>query len=366
MYWSLIFLNLIVFLNFIYNSITLGYSIAQSVIIGITYIALYLIMKNKFISEKSIKRLHIIILIGLFVVIIKVNSYAYVFLYIFLCETIIKFKKDIILYTLMPVLLNISFLIKNIDTAYMLLIAQIFIYSYYENKSVVNKAWVTNDELRVHNERLLSSNRRKDTLNRQIYYTSKLEERNKIAQNLHDKLGHTISGSLMQLEAINILIDKDKDKAKEMLKVITGVLREGMDDIRGTLRDLKPNKEEVGFNRAKLMLEEFSYKSQIKTTLSYTGDLQVIDYDIWNVVIENLREILTNTMKYSKATNLGCRIVILNKLIKIEIKDNGIGTKAFKKGVGIMGIEERVATLNGKVIFHGSDGFSTVMLFERK
>ena len=90
----------------------------------------------------------------------------------------------------------------------------------------------------------------------QILYTARLEERNQISTRLHDKIGHTISGTLLQLEAIKIILDIDKDKGFSMLDVCTDNLRDGMNDIRMTLRNIKPKEEELGINRIKKILDE--------------------------------------------------------------------------------------------------------------
>ena len=55
--------------------------------------------------------------------------------------------------------------------------------------------------------------------NKQIIYTSQLQERNNIAQEIHDKLGHSISGSLMQLEAAKLIMDKIVIKVKLLFKI---------------------------------------------------------------------------------------------------------------------------------------------------
>ncbi|MBZ9688965.1 histidine kinase dimerization/phosphoacceptor domain-containing protein [Clostridium estertheticum] len=69
---------------------------------------------------------------------------------------------------------------------------------------------------------------------------SQLEERNKIAQEIHDNIGHTLSGGIMQLEGAKLLLDIDLPKSKSMVQSTINVLREGMDNIRITLKNIKP------------------------------------------------------------------------------------------------------------------------------
>ena len=82
----------------------------------------------------------------------------------------------------------------------------------------------------------------------------------------------------------------------------------------------------------------------------------------WKVIQENLTEAMTNALKYSQATTISIEIQVLNAMIKVVVKDNGKGMEKIKKGLGIIGMEERTASINGKVITDGTNGFSVTML----
>lgn len=218
------------------------------------------------------------------------------------------------------------------------------------------------DRLSALNSRMQSYVDENKVYKKQIMYTLQLEERNKLSQKMHDKIGHTISGSLMMLESAIIVMDKDKEKGTEIIKSVISVLRNGMEDIRKTLRSIKPVKEELGINRIKLLANEFENNKNIKVNLFYYGDLEYISYDEWNVIYDNITEALTNSVKYSDARNIKITIDILEKLVKVEIKDDGKGNENFAKGMGITGMEERTSKANGKLIIDGSNGFSVIML----
>lgn len=219
-----------------------------------------------------------------------------------------------------------------------------------------------NDDLREKNFQLNMRLAKDNEHEKQVRYMSQLEERNKIAQDIHDSIGHTISGSLMQLEAARLLIDKNREKADEILENVINVLREGMEHIRSTLRNIKPAKEQIGINKIKLLLDEFTLRSGIKSNLLYSGNMEKIAFIQWKIINDNINEVLTNTLKYSKATSVRVTIEVLNKFVKIEVKDNGIGAYNLKKGLGIRGIEERTEEIGGKVIVDGSMGFSVIFL----
>ena len=74
---------------------------------------------------------------------------------------------------------------------------------------------IKNDKLEEKNYKLLINLNNQIEYKNQIIYTSQLQERNNIAQEIHDKLGHSISGSLMQLEAAKLIMDKDSNQSKD-------------------------------------------------------------------------------------------------------------------------------------------------------
>lgn len=183
-----------------------------------------------------------------------------------------------------------------------------------------------------------------------------------MAQEIHDRVGHAISGSLMQLEAARLLMEKDRVKAGEIIQNVINILREGMENIRATLRNIKPPAEQLGINRVKLVLDEFTVNNRIKTTLMYQGNMEQISPIQWKVIHDNINEALTNALKYSQASTIFINIEVLNTFIKSEIRDNGTGAFTVKKGLGINGMEERSGIIGGKVIIDGSKGFSVITL----
>ena len=196
----------------------------------------------------------------------------------------------------------------------------------------------------------------------QILYTARLEERNQISTRLHDKIGHTISGTLLQLEAIKIILDTDKDKGFSMLDICTDNLREGMNDIRMTLRNIKPKEEELGINRIKKILDEKIMGTRIIGKVGYKGDLEKISSKVWLLFIQGITELSTNSIKYSSCDLITINIEVLKKFIKLEIRDNGQGCKNIKKGIGINSLEDKINSMEGKIIISGENGFSVIIL----
>ena len=197
---------------------------------------------------------------------------------------------------------------------------------------------------------------------RQLKYSSQLEERNKIAQEIHDKIGHVISGSLIQLEAAKLLMESDPVGARSAIQKVIDILREGMENLRITLKNIKPPVEQMGINRIRLMIDEFSASHQLATSLLYHGNLERISSLHWRIIQDNIHEALTNVSKHAHATKVTVTIEVLNKIIKTEVKDNGTGGYPLQKGLGLSGMEERSSNAGGKIIVDSSQGFSIITL----
>lgn len=254
--------------------------------------------------------------------------------------------------------------IKNNIKEYIVFIgiSYIFISLYQNFINETNKLNHEIEEKRKNIHRLTKKLEKSEEFTKQSIYTLKLEERNKLSQDIHDKVGHTIAGSLMQLEAVKIVVDNDIDKAKSMLDNTIKVLRLGMDDIRKILREINPPNEQLGINKIKLLLEEKTRNTSFGFNLVYSGDINKIIKKQWLFIYQGVRETSTNSMKYSQGNKMSIKIEVLNKLIKIEIKDNGNGCDKINKGIGLNSIEQKVLDLGGKLIIDGKNGFSVVFL----
>jgi signal transduction histidine kinase len=219
-----------------------------------------------------------------------------------------------------------------------------------------------NERLKNRNEELSKRLDAGSEYENQVRYLSQLEERNSLAQKIHDKVGHTLAGSIIQLEAAGMILDRDREKATGMIRTVTENLKEGMESIRSTLRSIKPAPEQLGINRLKVLLDEFSMNHAMKTVLTFNGSLDSISHTHWKIIMDNTKEALTNALKYSSASMITVRLEVMKKLIKAEVRDNGRGALSFLKGMGLTGMEERTENAGGKLILDGSNGFSVITL----
>lgn len=188
-----------------------------------------------------------------------------------------------------------------------------------------------------------------------------LEERTQLSQTLHDKLGHNINGSVYQLEAVKVLMEKDPDKARSMTQAVIDQLRTGMDEIRAILRNKRPEKYKLAAIQLEKLCSDCRCKG-IEASFKTTGDLSVIPEALLEVILDNCFEAVSNSFKYSKCSTIAINIHVLNKMVRCSITDNGIGCKEFTDGMGLSGMRRRVRSVNGILEIESDMGFSVNML----
>lgn len=203
------------------------------------------------------------------------------------------------------------------------------------------------EELCLLEEKIKDNNRFIKTLR----YSSALEERNRLAAKLHDKIGHGISGSIIMLEASMMMLDKDSKRARNGIETSIANLRAGVDEIRFALKEERPIKSELGLNEIKIKLEQFKSNYGIVTTLLEQGNLSFVGLSLWHCIHDNLEEALTNLLKHSNANAFSLKLVSNNKILSVEYRDNGTNYKVGEKtmmGLGLEAMEERTIKSGGK------------------
>ena len=188
-----------------------------------------------------------------------------------------------------------------------------------------------------------------------------LEERAALSQTLHDKLGHNINGSIYQLEAIKVLMENDPDRAKGMTQAVIDQLRTGMDEIRAILRKERPEKKQMALLQLHQLCADCNDKG-VEAELSIEGDTALIQNDRWEVILDNTFEAVTNSMKYSKCKSITITIVVMNKMVRCTVSDDGIGCDKLVDGMGLSGMRQRVRLIGGTIDFETHPGFKVSML----
>lgn len=191
-----------------------------------------------------------------------------------------------------------------------------------------------------------------------------LEERTRLSQTLHDKLGHNINGAVYQLEAVKLLMEKEPERARSMVQAVIDELRTGMDEIRVILRKERPEKYKVAVLQLRQLCEECNEKG-IDAQLFTEGELAEIPEKYLEILLDNAYEAVSNSLKYAGCTKIEIKIYVMNKVIRCSISDNGTGCEEVVDGMGISGMRKRIREVNGILDFETEMGFTINMLLPR-
>ncbi len=184
-------------------------------------------------------------------------------------------------------------------------------------------------------------------------------ERNRLAREIHDTLGHALTGIITGIEACTALMDIAPDATKIQLKAIAEVARQGVTDVRRSVNALRPDAlEKLDLEKALLRtVEEMCTATSAKIDYQCTTRLSGFSEDEEDIIYRIVQESITNAIRHGKADRIQIRIDREYNMLKIHIQDNGIGCKTIQKGFGLHHMEERLDMLHGDLTYNGEDGF---------
>ena len=189
----------------------------------------------------------------------------------------------------------------------------------------------------------------------EIEHLAKVAERERIARDLHDVLGHTLSLIIVKSTLAGKLIEKYPEQAKNEISDIEKVSREAIAEIRGTLRGYSTYKLTEELQRAKAALgsagvELKSQTAEVTLTPAQESVLALIT-----------REAVTNVVRHAHARQCWLKLAASNGGCVLEIQDDGRG--GFQgEGNGLRGMRERIEALGGRLERDTLDG--TKLRFE--
>ncbi|MEZ0536372.1 sensor histidine kinase [Caldicellulosiruptoraceae bacterium PP1] len=311
------------------------------------------------IYEKYNKKQYLLIIQAMLFIFSAIYYQQFVFLVPKLVSDIyLKLNKKYILFlssVALPFINNILYISFYIVLSLLTFIIIILEQEYNESKINYRRLF---DSERISKYQLEEAYMRLERLSNQAVQIAELNERNRIAREIHDNVGHNIAGVLLQLQAAKALIKNNDEKGLMFLDNSIVRLSEGLDILRNTVHNLKP-KITYDFNYIKNIIESFNF---CPTSFSVNGSIEKIKPYHVETLSMILKEALTNTSKHSNATYIDIKIDIYQKFIRFYIKDNGVGAKVIKEGMGLSNIKERIRNVGGEVSFSGDNGFMIVAI----
>ena len=189
------------------------------------------------------------------------------------------------------------------------------------------------------------------------------KERKRLAREIHDTLGHALTGIAAGVDACIAMIDINPQATKKQLMVISKVVRQGIVDVRNSLNKLRPGAlEQHGFKGAiENMIEEFTSVSDLTNSLDYRLDKVDLENTKEDILFRVIQESVTNAVRHGDATHIDISLYIEDNNLYLKIQDNGQGCEEIHYGFGLKQMKERLGMINGKVAYDGHHGFLTIV-----
>ena len=185
-------------------------------------------------------------------------------------------------------------------------------------------------------------------------------ERNRLAREIHDTLGHSLTGIITGIEACIMLMDIAPDATKEQLRAIAEVARTGIVDVRRSVKALHPDALETMEIEEALnkLIDSYKRSTGVSITSEINADLSHLDQDEEEAVYRVVQESITNAIRHGKATEIRVSISRMEEELHILITDNGIGCSNVIPGFGLHHMNERLEMLGGRLDYTGESGFT--------
>lgn len=339
---------------------------------------LIFIVNNQFryfnIKNNILKSISLIIELILIYILSKNTSYISFFYFIPIVLDTTFLSKNTFKYILFIITLifntfisyNNSIFSTLQSTAILSILALMSIYIYKENLNKV-KYQITYDKLRISEDKLKKANQDLEIYINSVEELAILKERNRISREIHDSVGHSLSTTIIQLEALKRLV-KDNESLYELVDELREFVKDSFNEVRSAISKLKPIDYESYQNLFKIDELTKNFAKLTNTDVKLT-----VSKNTWNLssvqstaLYRVIQESLSNAIRHGKCSKIDIFITFNSNELILNVKDNGVGCSKILKGNGLNSISERINELNGKVVFSNcSDGFLIRASFPR-
>lgn len=280
-----------------------------------------------------------------------------------------SFRENIILFAVSCALFSISFVCGRIlgggettvyesiveiigDTVLGLAILAIhfivtnFVLKFYSNNMQLRDALNEADESKAQLEQAY----------KEISRTAVYEERNRIAKDIHDNAGHSMTTVIMQTEAAKLLVDSNPEEAKNRIISANIQAKNALEQMRESVHLLAGKNDE---NSLKSEIEEIIAQTIDGTELKIRCNIEEIalDSEKSRFICNSVKECLVNGIRHGRATAFFIEMRKEFSFVTLLVSDNGKGIEGeLKEGFGLRGIREKAERLGGRCTFSSEEG----------
>ena len=210
-----------------------------------------------------------------------------------------------------------------------------------------------NERIRKLNEQLNQANDQLRDYAENMERMTQMRERNRLAREIHDTLGHTLTGIIMGADASLALLDVAPEESRKRIQVVAQTARNGLTDVRRSIKALRPDAlEHYSLVQA---LEDLVENFRLTTSAQIiycqeAGELSLAT-DEEDSLYRVVQEGLTNAVRHGKADRIEIRVTRTGSEVTVSVRDNGTGCDKLEEGFGLRHMRERLEMLGGTLSY---------------
>ena len=195
----------------------------------------------------------------------------------------------------------------------------------------------------------------------------KVEERTRLAVELHDAISQTLTGVALQLDAVNRFADSDRTKMGSHLGIATRMLKSCRDELRNCLWDLRNRALEESDMNVAIRRTVNPFVGEAKLVIRFNISRDQLSDDAAHTLLRIIRELASNAVRHGQATVIRIAGALENGRLLFSVSDNGSGfdpdsqPSANEGHFGLDGIRERIERLSGTMEISSSRGRGTAV-----
>ncbi|WP_017728930.1 sensor histidine kinase [Halalkalibacterium ligniniphilum] len=218
-----------------------------------------------------------------------------------------------------------------------------------------NRYQMESDRLRRYHYELENLKEELLIANAQGTRMAELTERNRIAQQLHDDVGHELTASVLALQAFEELWEENDPDAKEMFVQAQRRLSKSAVYLRETVHNIKPVKE-LGIEGLHEISDQFTL---CPVKLNVYGDTGRVPVHLWSILYPTLKEALTNVIRHAQPTLVEISLDISPHILRLSVSNDGVTKDKGVRGtgVGLRNLRHRAKAVGGSISLDTNDGF---------
>jgi signal transduction histidine kinase len=193
------------------------------------------------------------------------------------------------------------------------------------------------------------------------------EERNRVAREIHDGLGHALTAITIQLEKALVYYDKHPQEALQAMSDAKRVAKDALQDVRRSVRALRTEQEPFACTQGITLLVEQLRESSLAVDFEVTGSEERFSNPALLTLYRVAQEGFTNIQKHAQASRVEVSLLFAEEA-RLSIRDNGCGFDAERRlqqpakpqeGYGLRGIRERIELVGGNFHLESQAGRGT-------